>query len=97
MTLQASRLERSGRAVLVLVGVLLFTGWWCPLCNTGITFDRCVDGRPEVFGVSGGLYRSALVTFDRRTTSPWPQPLGKAVLGPLLGAELEIVASSLLP
>jgi hypothetical protein len=51
-----------------------------PLCNTGITFDRRVDGRPEVFGVGGGLYRSALVMFDRRTTSLWPQPLGKAVL-----------------
>ncbi len=70
---------------------------WCPLCNTGITFDRRVDGRAEVFGVSGNLYRSALVMFDRRTTSLWPQPLGKAVLGPLLGKELEVVASSLLP
>ncbi len=70
---------------------------WCPLCNTGITFDRRVNGRAEVFGVSGALYRSALVMFDRRTTSLWPQPLGKAVLGPLLGAELEVVASSLLP
>jgi hypothetical protein len=27
----------------------------------------------------------------------WPQPLGRAVTGPLLGAELEVVASSLLP
>ncbi|MBA3618077.1 MAG: DUF3179 domain-containing protein [Acidothermales bacterium] len=70
---------------------------WCPLCNTGITFDRRVNGEAEVFGVSGGLYRSALVMFDRRTTSLWPQPLGKAVLGPLLGTELEVVASSLLP
>ncbi len=70
---------------------------WCPLCNTGITFDRRVDGRAEVFGVSGNLYRSALVMFDRRTTSLWPQPLGKAVLGPLMGTELAVVASSLLP
>jgi hypothetical protein len=70
---------------------------WCPLCNTGITFDRRVDGRAEVFGVSGALYRSALVMFDRRTQSLWPQPLGQAVLGPLLGAELTVVASSLLP
>ncbi|MCA1712925.1 MAG: DUF3179 domain-containing protein [Actinobacteria bacterium] len=70
---------------------------WCPLCNTGIAFDRRVNGKPEVFGVSGGLYRSALVMFDRRTTSLWPQPLGKAVLGPLLGSELEVLASSLLP
>ena len=80
-----------------VVGGLPVAVTWCPLCNTGITFDRRVDGRPEVFGVSGGLYRSALVMFDRRTMSLWPQPLGQAVLGPLLGAALQVVASSLLP
>ncbi len=80
-----------------IVGGLPVAVTWCPLCNTGITFDRRVNGRVEVFGVSGALYRSALVMFDRRTTSLWPQPLGKAVLGPLLGAELQVVASSLLP
>lgn len=80
-----------------VVGGLTVAVTWCPLCNTGITFDRRVDGRPEVFGVSGGLYRSALVMFDRRTTALWPQPLGQAVLGPLLGEELAVVPSSLLP
>jgi hypothetical protein len=35
--------------------------------------------------------------FDRRTRSLWPQPLGKAVLGALLGSELEVLASALLP
>lgn len=80
-----------------VIGGLPVAVTWCPLCNTGITFDRRVDGRAEVFGVSGGLYRSALVMFDRRTTSLWPQPLGQAVLGPLLGKRLEVLASSLLP
>lgn len=80
-----------------VVGGLPVAVTWCPLCNTGIAFDRRVDGRAEVFGVSGGLYRSALVMFDRRTQSLWPQPLGKAVMGELLGAELTVLASSLLP
>jgi hypothetical protein len=80
-----------------VVGGLPVAVTWCPLCNTGIAFDRRVAGRPEVFGVSGALYRSALVMFDRRTQSLWPQPLGQAVLGPLLGQELTVVASSLLP
>jgi hypothetical protein len=80
-----------------VVGGLPVAVTWCPLCNTGIAFDRRVDGRAEVFGVSGALYRSALVMFDRRTQSLWPQPIGRAVLGPLLGAELTVVASSLLP
>ncbi|MEX2289154.1 MAG: DUF3179 domain-containing protein [Mycobacteriales bacterium] len=80
-----------------VVGGLPVAVTWCPLCNTGIAFDRRVHGQAEVFGVSGALYRSALVMFDRRTQSLWPQPLGQAVLGPLLGAELTVVASSLLP
>jgi hypothetical protein len=80
-----------------VVGGLPVAVTWCPLCNTGITYDRRVDGRAEVFGVSGALYRSALVMFDRRTQSLWPQPLGVAALGPLLGTELTVVASSLLP
>ena len=80
--------ELNGRPVLVT---------WCPLCNTGIVFDRRVDGRAERFGVSGQLYRSALVMFDRRTQSLWPQPLGAAALGPLLGTELEVLPSALLP
>lgn len=80
--------ELAGRPVLVT---------WCPLCNTGIAFDRRVDGQVERFGVSGQLYRSALVMFDRRTQSLWPQPVGVAALGPLLGTELEVLPSSLLP
>lgn len=80
-----------------VVGGLPVAVTWCPLCNTGITFDRRIDGVAEQFGVSGALYRSALVMFDRRTQSLWPQPLGVAALGPLLGTELTVVASSLLP
>lgn len=80
-----------------LVGGLPVAVTWCPLCNTGIAFDRRVDGTPERFGVSGQLYRSALVMFDRSTMSLWPQPLGIAALGPRTGTELEVVASSLLP
>ena len=70
---------------------------WCPLCNTGIAFDRRVEGQAAEFGVSGLLYRSALVMFDRRTRSLWPQPLGKAALGPLKGTELPVLPASLLP
>ncbi len=80
-----------------MLGGLPVAVTWCPLCNTGIAFDRRVDGRTEVFGVSGQLYRSAMVMFDRRTTSLWPQPLGKAVLGELTGQELTVLPSALLP
>jgi hypothetical protein len=70
---------------------------YCPLCNTGISFRRpTVDGEVLDFGTSGKLYRSNLVMYDRQTGSYWPQALGQAVVGPLLGMELEPVATRLL-
>jgi Protein of unknown function (DUF3179) len=70
---------------------------YCPLCNTGISFRRpTVDGELLDFGTSGKLYRSNLVMYDRQTNSYWPQALGQAVVGPLLGMELEPVATRLL-
>jgi Protein of unknown function (DUF3179) len=70
---------------------------YCPLCNTGISFRRpAVEGEVLDFGTSGKLYRSNLVMYDRQTGSYWPQALGQAVVGPLLGMELEPVPTRLL-
>jgi hypothetical protein len=70
---------------------------YCPLCNTGISFRRpTIDGEILDFGTSGKLYRSNLVMYDRQTNSYWPQAFGRAVVGPLLGKELEPVATRLL-
>jgi hypothetical protein len=70
---------------------------YCPLCNTGIAFLRpIIHGELLDFGTSGKLYRSNLVMYDRQTNSFWPQALGQAVVGPLLGEELEPVPTRLL-
>ena len=61
---------------------------YCPLCFTGMAFDRTINGESVEFGVSGKLYNSELVMYDRLTDSYWPQTLGKAVIGPLTGHEL---------
>jgi hypothetical protein len=69
---------------------------YCPLCNTGIVFRRpVIDGELLDFGTSGKLYRSNLVMYDRQTGSLWPQALGVAAQGPLLGTELELVPAQL--
>lgn len=39
--------------------------------------------------------RNVLVMYDRQTDSLWPQLLGRAVEGPLQGAELDYIASRL--
>jgi hypothetical protein len=62
---------------------------YCPLCNSALTFDRRVGDRILSFGVSGLLYQSDLVMFDRQTESLWPQLEGRAVAGVLTGTDLE--------
>ncbi|MBI2106457.1 DUF3179 domain-containing protein [Candidatus Woesearchaeota archaeon] len=61
---------------------------YCPLCRTGIAFERDASGEALEFGTSGRLYNSALVMYDRKTDSYWSQPLGKAIIGELTGTEL---------
>jgi hypothetical protein len=70
---------------------------YCPLCNTGIAYLRpTIDGELLDFGTSGKLYNSNLVMYDRQTNSYWPQAMGKAVVGPLTGEELEFVPARIL-
>ena len=56
---------------------------FCPLCGTGIVFDARFDGQRRFFGVSGLLYRSDVLLFERGTGSLFSQLLMRAVSGPL--------------
>lgn len=65
---------------------------YCPLCGSGIAFEAdIVDGKPSEFGVSGLLYNSDVLLYDRSTQSLWSQIMHKAVSGPLKGRELEVI------
>ncbi len=69
---------------------------YCPLCGTGLVFDRRVGGgEPRRFGVSGLLYRSDLLMYDRETESLWSQISARAVTGASRGARLRIVRSEM--
>ncbi|MDS1270163.1 DUF3179 domain-containing protein [Lipingzhangella sp. LS1_29] len=70
---------------------------YCPLCDSSLAFDRRVEGRVLDFGVSGMLYNSDLVMFDRQTHSLWPQIEGEAVAGALTGTELDQLSVAVLP
>ncbi len=76
-----------------LGGPLLVT--YCPLCASAVVAERTVGGEPTVFGVSGLLYRSNLVMYDRRTDSLWSQLLARAIRGPETGTTFEQVPSTL--
>jgi len=61
---------------------------YCPLCGTALAFDASVDGEPTDFGVSGLLYNSDVLLYDRATESLWSQILGQAVAGERVGKKL---------
>jgi len=61
---------------------------FCPLCNSGITFDRRTDAGVLSFGVSGKLRNSDMIMYDRQTESWWQQAIGEAIVGALNGTEL---------
>ena len=61
---------------------------YCPLCGTAMVFDRRYDGRELTFGVSGLLYQSDVLMYDRQTESLWSQLGLKAVAGRMAGQEL---------
>lgn len=61
---------------------------FCPLCGTGMAYLSETNGKPLSFGVSGLLYNSDVLLYDRQTDSLWSQLLSQAVSGPLRGARL---------
>ncbi len=67
---------------------------YCPLCGTGMVFEREIAGRVRSFGVSGLLYQSDVLLYDRGGESLWSQIASEAISGPERGTRLEIVRSS---
>ena len=61
---------------------------YCPLCGTAMVFGRKIDGEMRTFGVSGLLYRSDVLMYDRESESLWSQLAMKAVSGSAIGMEL---------
>ncbi|MDH3218661.1 MAG: DUF3179 domain-containing protein [Gammaproteobacteria bacterium] len=61
---------------------------YCPLCGTAVAFDANIDGRPTDFGVSGLLYNSDVLLYDRDTESLWSQIMGESIAGERVGTRL---------
>jgi len=61
---------------------------YCPLCFSGMAFQATIDDERHLFGVSGLLYNSDVLLYDRNSESLWSQIMGSAVSGPLRGREL---------
>ncbi len=64
---------------------------YCPLCGSGIAFDATIKGKAKTFGVSGMLYNSDVLLYDRETETLWSQLKYEAIAGPLAGEQLEVL------
>ncbi len=56
-------------------------------------YSRELDGGTYTFGVSGKLWRDALVMYDHQTRSLWSHITGEAIQGVLKGKNLKILAA----
>lgn len=68
---------------------------YCPLCRSGLVFDRRIDGTTLSFGVSGKLLNANLVMYDRQTETYWSQLNGSAIVGPLVPHQLMILPNTI--
>jgi len=68
---------------------------YCPLCGTGMVFDRRVSGQVHSFGVSGLLYQSDVLMYDHETDSLWSQISSEAISGPSRGQHLRLLRSQM--
>ena len=66
---------------------------YCPLCRSGIVYDRRLEGRVLTFGNTSALYESDLVMYDQQTLSYWFQVGGEAIVGSLTGTRLKVMPS----
>ena len=79
-----------------IVGDVPVVVTFCPLCNTGIAFERTVDGEVLDFGTTGRLRFSNLIMYDRQTETWWQQASGEAIAGDLTGTQLAFLPASII-
>ncbi len=64
---------------------------WCPLCGSAVGISREVGDTVTEFGVSGVLYNSDLVLYDRATNTLWDQVGTSGIVGELTGERLILI------
>ena len=67
---------------------------YCPLCGSGLAFSAEIEGKIYEFGVSGLLYNSDVLLYDRQTASLWSQLQSRAISGPMVGEKLRFLPTA---
>lgn len=69
---------------------------YCPLCGTGVVYDRQHNTQTLTFSVTGDVYNNNTLLADAETGSLWIQALGLAVQGEAMGAQLAVIPSRMM-
>ncbi len=69
----------------------VYTVNYCPLTGTGMNWKRKINGSVNTFGVSGLLFNSNLILYDRATDSNWSQMRSESVNGRFIGRSAELL------
>lgn len=64
---------------------------YCPLTGTASGWNRVINGTETTFGVSGLLYNTNLIPYDRNTDSNWSQMRLDCVQGTLRGTAVDLL------
>jgi len=67
---------------------------YCPLCGSGVVYDRRLDGRELSFSNTSALHQSDMVMVDRETGSYWWQVSGRSIVGTLTDTVLTALPSA---
>lgn len=62
---------------------------YCPLTGSGMAWNRDIKGKKTTFGISGLLYNSNIIPYDRETRSAWSQMKQQCVNGEMADAHPE--------
>lgn len=69
---------------------------YCPLCGTGVVYDRNLDGQELSFSANGQVYNNNTILKDDQTGSLWVQALGSAVQGSNISKSLTVIPSTMM-
>lgn len=75
------------------VGGVAVAVTYCPLCDSALVFDRNIGGKTREFGISGLLWNSNVLLYDREGAgreSLWSQALMRAAAGPAAAEGLRL-------
>ena len=69
---------------------------YCPLCGTGIVYDRNVGMTMATFSATGKVYNNNTVLKDEESGSLWIQATGQSIQGSWIGESLAVIPSQMM-